>query len=71
MRTKNIADVWASLLYEDIGFNSIPNVRVLTLEFKKFNPDVSWEDISRIAANIYPKSDNTLIALENALQFAS
>jgi hypothetical protein len=68
-RTENIAEVWASLLYEDLGFNGIPNVRVLTLGFKKFNPDVSWEDIAGIAANVYPKSDNTRIALENALQF--
>ncbi len=68
-RTENIANIWASLLHQDIGFKSVPNVSVLTLGFKKFNPDVSWERVAGIAANVYRKTDNTRIALENALQF--
>ncbi len=68
-RTENIANVWATLLYGDIGFQCVPKVRVLTLGFKKFSPDVSWEEIANIAANIYPKTDNTRIALENAMRF--
>ncbi len=68
-RTENIANIWASLLYGDIGFKSVPNIRVLTLGFKKFNPDVSWELVAGIAAKVYQKSDNTRIALEKALRF--
>jgi len=68
-KTENIANVWASLLYNDIGFTGIPDVHLQTLGFEKFNPDISWEYIAGIAANVYPRSDNTRIALENALQF--
>lgn len=70
-RTENIGNVWSSLLYNDLGFNRIPKVRVLTLGFQKYNPDVSWEHIAGIAEKVYPKSDNTRIALENALHFGS
>jgi|TARA_B100001964_G_C13996595_1_gene493042 hypothetical protein len=68
-RTEKIGNVWASLLYNDLGFDRIPNVRVLTLGLQKYNPNVSWEDIASIAAKVYPKSDNTRVALENALNF--
>ena len=71
-RTERIAEVWAKLLYGDIGFENEPgDVQVRTLGLAKFSPDISWEDIGRIAERIYPTGDRTRVALENAVSFAT
>jgi len=71
-RTKKIAEVWAKLLYADIGFTAEPDrVQICTLGLAKFSPDISWETISRVAARIYPTGDRTRMTLENAVRFAS
>jgi len=64
--TENIGKIWAALFYADLGYTKPPKVTVLKLGLAKFSPDISWEDVARISANIYPDNDRTRIAIENA-----
>ena len=66
-RTEKIAQVWAELLYLDLGFKEKPEVRVLKLGLSRYSPDVSWESVSEIADKIYPVGDRTRLALRNTL----
>jgi len=65
-RTENIGKIWAALFYADLGYTKPPAVKVLKLGLAKFSPDISWEDVSRISANIYADNDRTRVAIENA-----
>lgn len=66
-RTRNIAEVWAQLLYRDLGFSSPPEVAVLTLGLARYNPDVTWEYVKQIADEIYPEADRSRRALSQAV----
>ena len=70
-RTTNIAEVWANLLYADLGFSAIPSVDVMKLGLSKVSPDISWEYIYKITESIYPEGDRTRTALYNAARFGS
>jgi len=65
-RTENIGKIWAALFYADLGYTKPPKVTVLKLGLAKFSPDISWEDVARISANIYADNDRTRIAIENS-----
>jgi len=67
-RTKNIAQVWAKLLYEDLGFEKEPEFEVLKLGAAKYNPNISWEEIFDIAKLTYYEKDRTYIAIESCLE---
>jgi hypothetical protein len=68
-RTNKIAQVWAQLLHHDLGFDSVPNVRVLKLGLAKSEPkpDVSWEFVKKIAEEMYPENDRSRRALAQAV----
>jgi hypothetical protein len=70
-RTRNIADIWANLLFRDLGFAKPPEVLVKTLGLAKYHPDVSWEEVAEIAESVYPEADRTRRALRNAVVNAS
>jgi hypothetical protein len=71
-RTEKIAEVWAKLLHTDLGFEDEPSrPPVLKLGLSKFLPDISWESMSRVAQVVYPASDRTRMALENAVRFVA
>ena len=63
-RTENIAEVWTNLLFDDLGFNDRPIYSVFKLGAKKFNPDINWEQISKIADETYPENDRTRICIK-------
>ena len=67
-RTQNIADVWSRLLFTDFGFPSPPEVSVIKLGAKKFEPNISWADILSIAHETYNENDLTLISLRNGVK---
>lgn len=56
-RTKNIADVWAALLFEDLGFSQKPNVHVQKLGLAKYEPNLSWEKIHDVAKEHWGAND--------------
>jgi len=66
-RTRNIAEVWSSLLYQDLGFNEQPETYVLKLGAKKYDPHISWANVLDIARTTYSIEDRTLIALEKGV----
>jgi hypothetical protein len=63
-RTKLIARIWAKLLYRDLGFCSIPKSIVYKLGAAQFGADISWDNIVKIAEDIYPENDRSLIAFK-------
>lgn len=65
-RTNDIAEVWAKLLYEDLGFSQQPKYTVFKLGASAQKPHISWEQVLTIA-EIYDKSDRTRIAIEAAV----
>lgn len=69
-RTRNIADIWANLLYRDLGFKDVPEVSVRKLGLAKYQPDISWEEVAALAAKVYPSGDRTRQALRNAVRAA-
>lgn len=68
-RTWNIAEVWSTLLYKDIGYNEPPFYTVFKLGVGKDNPNISWEDVAVIAKEIYNENDRTRIALGAGIVF--
>lgn len=68
-RTRNISEVWAQLLYRDLGFQSPPEVTILTLGLARYKPDMSWERVKQIADEIYPESDRSRRALTQVIAF--
>jgi hypothetical protein len=61
-RTKNITQVWAELLYDELGFSKRPNYAVIKLGASKFNADITWKDICTIAQDTYQPDDKSRIA---------
>lgn len=68
IRTEKIAQVWAELLYEDLGFTEKPIYTVFKLGAAKSNPDVSWEEVSEIAERTYPEDDRTRAAIRSGVE---
>jgi hypothetical protein len=66
-RTRNIAQVWASLLYKDLGFDEPPAFTVFKLGAGKYDPEISWQNINDIAKETYPENDRTRIAIQNGV----
>ncbi|MBU1667718.1 hypothetical protein KKC13_04810 [bacterium] len=63
-RTWNIAEVWATLLYKDIGFSEPPIYTLFKLGGATFKPDINWTSISQIADKTYNENDRTRIAIK-------
>lgn len=63
-RTEKIAEIWAKLLFEDFGFDDEPVYSVFKLGAKKFNPTISWRQVSIIADETYPENDRTRICIK-------
>ena len=67
-RTWNIAEVWATLLYKDIGFLVPPIYSVFKLGGATFKPHISWTTVSEIAEQIYNQNDRTRIAIKAGVE---
>lgn len=59
-RTEQIGEAWAKILYEDLGFETKPDLQIKTLGLSLFSPDVSWEDVHRISKKYLSEDDFTL-----------
>lgn len=68
-RTRNITQVWAELLYNDLGYISKPVYTVLRLGSRNVGVDLSWEEICEIARIFLPEYDRTRKCLEYAIEF--
>jgi len=66
-RTRNIGNVWAKLLYKDLGFDEQPEVEVYKLGMEYFQPDVSWENIYRIANEYWGMDDYSTMVLSKVI----
>ena len=66
-RTRNIGNVWAKLLYKDLGFDQQPEVEVYKLGMEDFQPDVSWENIYRIAKEYWGMDDYSTRVLSKVI----
>ena len=67
-RSKKIADIWANLLYADLGYSQPPRTRVIKLGLQKYRPEISWETVFSIAKQVYDKNDRTYQAFYHATQ---
>ncbi|MFO0567115.1 MAG: hypothetical protein U0263_15710 [Polyangiaceae bacterium] len=65
-RTRNIAQVWATLLFRDLGFAAPPPYAVAKLGSAAAGVDLSWQELAELAALTYPPNDRTRLALEAA-----
>lgn len=65
-RTRNIAQVWATLLFRDLGFAVPPPYAVAKLGSAAAGVDLSWQELAELAALTYPPNDRTRVALEAA-----
>lgn len=69
VRTQHIAEVWSQLLHEDLDFGAEPAVVIRTLGLSAQTPNISWEDILKIAEQTYPEHDRTRLALAQAVAY--
>lgn len=67
-RTLNIAEVWATLLYKDMGFLEPPVYSVFKLGGSSFQPHINWSDIAKIAEQTYNENDRTRIAIKAGVE---
>ena len=67
-RARKITEIWARILYTDLGFSLPPAYAVIKIGASRYNPDISWEKISEIAMEHYPANDRTYITFENAIK---
>lgn len=67
-RTEKIANIWANLLYRDLGFEKEPFYAVFKLGANRFNPDVAWNKIAEIANKTYQEADRTRICLNLGIE---
>jgi hypothetical protein len=67
-RTWNIAEVWATLLYKDIGFLVPPIYSVFKLGGAIFKPHINWTAISDISELTYNENDRTRIAIKAGVE---
>lgn len=68
IRTQKITEIWAKLLYRDLGFSSPPKTSVLKLGLEKYNPDISWEKILGLASEILKADDKSLCTFQMVLE---
>lgn len=66
-RAALIAEVWAELLYCDLGYQSPPDVTVKRLGLEKYSPEISWEKVAVVAHEILGAEDKTSKALKLAV----
>lgn len=67
-RTWNIADVWATLLYKDLGFTEPPIYNVFKLGAANFKPDINWSRVAEIADKTYSALDRSRTAINSGLE---
>lgn len=67
VRTRHIAEVWATLLYEDLGFSDRPAVHVRTLGLGRYEPDVTWETVHSLAKEWWGEQDFSVRVLGKVL----
>lgn len=67
-RTLRIAEVWADLLYKDLGLNEPPVYSVIKLGAASQKPDLSWEEVNEIANSVYPPEDLSRQAFNHAIE---
>jgi len=67
-RTKNITQVWSTMLYKDLGFATQPEYQIIKLGAKKFEPQINWSDILLIAQRTYSQGDRTLTVMESGVE---
>ena len=68
-RTNKIVEIWSKLLYEDLGYQSSPLYSLRKIGLKKYNPDISWEEIKSIASDLLKDNDKSLVTLNNVLDY--
>jgi len=68
VRTRNIAQVWTELLFEEFGFTEKPDFAIVKLGASKFNADINWKDICTLARLVYPPEDRSMIAFDLGLK---
>jgi hypothetical protein len=66
-RTEAIAQVWAELLYADLGFQAPPPYAVAKLGDAGAEVHLSWQDVLAIARETYGPQDRSRIAFEHAV----
>jgi len=66
-RTRNITEIWANLLYSELGFDNIPSFAIIELGLKRSGPDLSWEELFDVVKSVYTESDRTHIAFSKAV----
>lgn len=66
-RTKQIGEIWSKLLYKDLDFSTNPIYQVKTIGLEKYDPDVSWERIYRIARKYWQENDFSLKVLSKVI----
>jgi hypothetical protein len=63
--TRNIAEIWAKVLYKELGFESPPVFCVFKLGHNRHNEkNITWENILKIAQKYYSERDRTRKVLE-------
>ena len=67
-RTWNIADVWATLLYEYLRFLAPPIYSIFKLGGSIFEPDINWSDIFEISKHTYIEKDRSRIAINAGIE---
>jgi len=67
-RTNNIVNIWAEILYNDLGYNKKPKFKVFKLGLEKYKPDISWEKIIEILSDNLPAHDKSLHSIKMAVQ---
>jgi hypothetical protein len=67
-RTWNIAEVWANLLYKDLGFSAPPIYTVFTLGSERAGSDVSWRQVLEIAEETYGEGDRSRVAIQMGVE---
>ena len=56
-RTRQIVEVWAKLLYADLGFDNEPSIEIRTLGLTEHQPDISWEYVEKLAQKWWSEDD--------------
>ncbi|GHT21733.1 hypothetical protein AGMMS4957_10910 [Bacteroidia bacterium] len=67
-RTLNIAEIWSTLLYEDLGFKQPPIYSIFKLGASYFKPEINWTEVIKIAEKTYRENDRTRIAIKAGVE---
>ena len=62
-RTEDISKIWAKLFYEDLGYTNEPELFMKTLGLKRMAPDITWEDVLKIASKYWSNDDFSIQSL--------